>query len=120
LITLVNHDDRKVLITLKTLLNKTKSEECVRYPEEKDILTDNTYWQVLQHPSGIVKILNAYVDTRPFNGWNSTVVRISVLISSATRIDYLYYCQFWYDENSKPTVVKASEVDIMWGNYRKN
>lgn len=104
---------------LKSIKNETKT--CGRFPQEEDVTVDNLIWQVLQLPKGFVKILNAYLDTRQ----NKTVVRINVNSVILSKFD-VFYCQFWFDDDlnketgkSNPTVVKATEVLLMWGDSGK-
>ena len=67
---------------------------------------DNVIWQVMWHPKGDVKILNAYLDLRQ----NKSVVRINVSSVPLNNSDVVY-CQFWYNDRHEPTVVRA--VDIL-------
>lgn len=110
----------KTVSDLKIFKNKTELEKCGRFPEEKDIFTDNSIWQVMQHPKGFVKILNAYLDTRPDKRRNSTVVRLNVIsvMLNDTEEDVVY-CQFWFDGKAEAAVVKATEIWLMWRNLNK-
>lgn len=109
-------DDKKVF---NIFLNKTEPKTCGRYPETKDIFTDNSIWQVLQHPKGFVKILNAYIDTRPDKGVNSTVVRLNVNSVKLKENEDMLYCQFWFEGKAEALVVKATEILLMWSNLNR-
>ena len=69
-------------------------------------MIDNVIWQVMEHPKGYVKILNAYLDQRQ----RKSVVRINVSSIPLNNSDVVY-CQFWHDNAHEPTVVRA--VDIL-------
>jgi hypothetical protein len=112
LINLVSFNRMGGFSSLKILNEQTPS--CGRLPAETDIFIDNTVWQVLQLPKGFVKILNAYLDTRPNQGVNKTVVRLNVNSVMLNKSD-IFFCQFWYDGKSEPTVVNATDVLLQWG-----
>jgi hypothetical protein len=81
-----------------------KTSSCGRYPMEEHITIDNLIWQVMEHPKGLVKILNAYLDLRQ----NKSVVRINVNSAELNNSD-IFYCQFWFDDVT-PVVVKATDI----------
>lgn len=103
----VNDEQAVLLPKFSFVFNRT--ETCGRYPKEEDLLIDNTIWQVLDYQKGFVKILNAYLDTRPDRGVNSTVIRLNVISKMLNESD-IFYCQFWFDGKPDPTVVNATEV----------
>jgi hypothetical protein len=94
----------------------TSSTICGRFPREEDITIDNTIWQVLEIPRGDVKLMNAYLDDRQ----NQTFVRINVNSVSLNLSRDDIYCQFWFDDKTQPTVVKASDYTLMWFNKGLN
>jgi hypothetical protein len=114
-----------VIICLVTLLKTQKHkrynvnvgikliENCdPHFPDEKDLFIDNFIWQILQSPSGHLRFLNAYLDTRP----SKAVVRIN---SNGPKV-YLekikVFCQFWYEKHNEKAelrVVQASEVQTL-------
>jgi hypothetical protein len=85
---------------------------CGRYPTEEDVTVDNLYWQVLSHSKGLVNILNAYLDMRK----KMSIVRISVISYFVNNSD-TFYCQFWFNGTNTPSVVKATDVLLMWGEF---
>lgn len=87
---------------------RNKIESCGRFPQQKHIKVDNVVWQVLETPYGTVKLLNAYLDTRQ----NRTVVRVNA--NSMKMNTTMIFCQFWFNEDSPPRVVQASETVRMW------
>ena len=91
----------------KTLV--LERETCGRYPTEEDLIVNNLVWQVLMISKGIVNILNAYLDLRQ----NKTVVRINVNSVLLNESD-TFYCQFWFDNSSRPTITEATEVLLIW------
>lgn len=84
-------------------------KNCGRFPEKEHITVDNTIWQLMELPKGFVRILNAYLDTRQ----NNSVVRLNVHSVHLNESD-VFYCQFWFDDVTEPTVVQATEVLGMW------
>jgi hypothetical protein len=92
--------------------SKLKVSSCGRLPREENILIDNVIWQVLETPFGFIHMLNAYLDAR----WNRTVVRINVIAPPLNITTQKLYCQFWFDKESQPLVVEASEFQTMWFN----
>jgi hypothetical protein len=93
---------------------RTNSTVCGRFPKEQDITFDNTIWQVLEIPRGFVKLMNAYLDERQ----NQTVVRINANSIPLNISQDNIYCQFWFDDETQPLIVKASEYMLMWSKYR--
>lgn len=91
--------------------NEKIKQICGRFPEEKHIMTDNVVWQVLEIPKkGFVKILNAYLDQRQ----NKTVVRINVNSPPLENQKDIFYCQFWFVNNSQPYIVRTSNIRTLW------
>ena len=84
-------------------------EDCGRYPTEKHVTLNSFVWQVLAIPKGVVNILNAYLDLRQ----NKSVVRINVNSVMLNELD-AFHCQFWFENSSKPTIIKATEVLLIW------
>ena len=95
-----------VSISFMNFYSSVDTTSCGRFPSEGDIMVDNVIWQVMGHPKGDVKILNAYLDLRQ----NKSVVRINVSSVPLNNSDVVY-CQFWYNDRHEPTVVRA--VDIL-------
>lgn len=87
--------------------------QCGRYPDEQDILIDNVVWQVLEMPKGFVKLLNAYLDMRR----NKSIVRINANGIHLNMSRDTIYCQFWFEKESRPVIVKSTEFFMMyyWG-----
>jgi hypothetical protein len=102
----------KVKSAKSSLDANNKTEACGRFPREEDITVDNEIWQVLETSKGFVKLLNAYLDERQ----NKSVVRINVNSMKLNESD-VFYCQFWFNDSSKPTVVETSEVLLMWSEF---
>jgi hypothetical protein len=92
---------------------KSNSTICGRFPSEQDITLDNTIWQVLEISRGFVKLMNAYLDERQ----NQTVVRINANSIPLNISQDNIYCQFWFDDETQPLIVKASEYALMWSTY---
>lgn len=89
-------------------INPTGS--CGRYLKDEEIFIDNLIWQILEIPSGFVRLLNAYLDDRN----NKTIVRIN---ASGIKLDMSkdkIFCQFWSENIKEPHVVQASEYFLMW------
>lgn len=83
---------------------------CGRYPEKENINFDNQIWQILKLSNGVVKILNAYLDTRQ----NQSIVRFNVnSFDIKIRRDKIF-CQFWFERSSQPIVTIATEYILMW------
>lgn len=87
--------------------------QCGHYPSEKDILIDNVVWQILEMPKGFVKLLNAYLDMRR----NQSIVRVNANGIHLNITTDTIYCQFWFEGDKRPKVVKSSEYFMMyyWG-----
>lgn len=85
---------------------------CGKFPQERDIFVDNVIWQVLQTPRGFLKLLNAYLDTR----FNKRIVRVNVSSYVLNKKSDLIFCQFWFDDQSGPYVVRATGFILMWPN----
>lgn len=90
--------------------NEESLVKCGRFPEEKDIFVDNLIWQVLETPRGFVKLLNAYLDMR----FNMTLVRVNVNSYNLNITVDALFCQFWFEDDTGPYVVKATEYILMW------
>jgi hypothetical protein len=91
---------------------KLKEESCGRFPRQENIFTDNVIWQVLETSFGFVYLLNSYLDAR----WNQSIVRVNIIARPLNVTAQKFFCQFWFDENSQPFVVEASEIQKMWFN----
>lgn len=83
-------------------------ESCGRLPLKDEIIIENV-WQIFKTPKGIVRLLNAYLDTRT----KESVVRIN---ANGIKLEkgHSVYCQLFYDDNNPPEVVKVSEFIPMW------
>lgn len=89
-----------------------KRESCGRLPTEEHITVDNLIWQILELPKGFMNILNAYLDLRQ----NQSTVRVNAISVLLNESD-VFHCQFWFDNKRLPSVVKAREVLLMWGEF---
>lgn len=92
-----------------------KLKSCFRIPQESEIFIDNLIWQVLETRLGFLKLYNAYLDTR----WNETVVRVNSNGPKMNITEDQLYCQFFFDDETSPSVVKASEYLILWSKGKK-
>jgi hypothetical protein len=81
------------------------NETCGRFPTEQHITIDNVIWQVAEHPRGLVKILNAYLDLRQ----QKSVVRINVNSIALNNSD-IFHCQFWDENGNQLSVVRSTEI----------
>lgn len=90
--------------------NQRNVKTCGRYPRENDILRDNSFWQVSKTPKGLMKLFNAYLDTR----MNKTMVRVTIMAAETSFPNDTIFCQFWFKNVEAPYVVKASEALLLW------
>ena len=101
------------LLSVKLELNTNNLKTfktCSRFPTSEHVTVDNLYWQVLEHSRGFLRLMNAYLDQRQ----NKSAIRINVSSMLINKTD-IFHCQFWFDDKSPPTIVKATEVLLMWG-----
>jgi hypothetical protein len=101
------------LVPTMDLKPKRHDDVCGRFPTEEHITVDNLYWQILAHSKGLVNILNAYLDLRQ----NQSFVRISVISNVINNSD-TFYCQFWFSDTKIPSIVKATDVLKLWGEFK--
>lgn len=86
-------------------VNKHDNHICGRYPSRRSLAIDQTIWQHFIMPQGVVKLLNAYLDTR----LNQSVVRVNV---NGIRLDvknHTIYCQFWIEGADSPVITYATD-----------
>lgn len=110
-----------ILLILKISLSQKEAQEdvaeavmsCGRFPKEEHIRIDNVTWQVFETPIGLIKLLNAYLDTRQ----KQSFVRVNTNFVPSNQSVLTIFCQFWFDENLPPFVVQASEILIMWRKF---
>ena len=95
-------------------------KNCSRLPDENEISFDNVIWQNFKTKFGAenvtLKLLNAYVDQR----WNNSVVRISTIGKIANLTADPIYCQYWFENENRPSVVEASEIQSLWEKREKS
>lgn len=98
-----------------------KSSTCAKFPSIFDLEFNNNFWQTLRSSNGTFQLFGAYYD-----------IRKSSLIGPAVRvlgmIDRIQptvktYCQFWFDGQKEPHIVKSFEYKYIWvnswGNYKQ-
>ena len=107
---LLKTNDNFVVFSYEKFKNSKDLKSCGRYPSSEHVTVDNLYWQVLEHSRGFLRLMNAYLDLRQ----NKSVVRINAN-SKKLNATHIFHCQFWNDDKSLSTVVKATEVLLMWG-----
>lgn len=99
--------------------NSKNSKQCAKYPSIFDLQFNNIYWQTLQTTNGTFQLFGAYYDVRK-NSKIGPAVRILGMID---RINPTVktFCQFWFDGQKEPFIVKTFEYKYMWfskwGNY---
>lgn len=104
-------DDSGIEVKFKTNSNNQRNvKTCGRFPSENNILRDNTFWQVSKTPKGLMKLFNAYLDTR----MNKTMVRVTIMAAETSFPNDTIFCQFWFKNVKAPYVVKANEALLLW------
>jgi hypothetical protein len=106
-------------LNLLLLLQNSKVEKrpnkgpksCGRFPADSEIIRDNEFWQEMKMSNETVKLFNAYLDTR----MNKTFVRVNVNSIHLNITHDTIFCQFWFEEYTKPYVVKALNYTYLWG-----
>ncbi|KAJ3651685.1 hypothetical protein Zmor_017708 [Zophobas morio] len=89
------------------------NQTCARFPDLFDLQFRNNTWQLQKTTNGIFHLLNAYLDLR-----KGSLIRI-VATYDVSKTQETFYCQFWYNNNSGPTVVSSEVPSLMfrskWG-----
>lgn len=102
-------------------ITQKKSAVCAKYPSIFDLEFNNIYWQTLRTSNGTFQLFGAYYDIRK-NSRLGPAVRILGMID---RIEpkVKTYCQFWFDGQKEPYIVKTFEYKYIWynkwGNYKQ-
>lgn len=101
--------------------SQKKSSTCAKYPSIFELEFNNIYWQTLRTTNGTFQLFGAYYDIRK-NSRIGPAVRILGMID---RIEpkVKTYCQFWFDGQKEPFIVKTFEYKYIWynkwGNYKQ-
>lgn len=92
--------------------NSKNAKQCAKYPSIFDLHFNNIYWQTLQTTNGTFQLFGAYYDIRK-NSKIGPAVRILGMID---RINPTVktFCQFWFDGQKEPFIVKTFEYKYMW------
>lgn len=98
-----------------------KNESCAKFPSIFELEFNNVYWQSLYTSNGTFHFYGAYYDVRKLSRIGPAV-RILAMIN---RIEpsIKTYCQFWFENNKEPVLVKVMEYKYIWykkwGNYKQ-
>lgn len=98
-----------------------KNESCAKMPSIFELEFNNVYWQTMHTTNGTFQLYGAYYDVRRFSRIGPAV-RILGMIN---RIEPTVktYCQFWFDGQKEPVLVKTMEYKYIWykkwGNYKQ-
>lgn len=98
-----------------------KNESCAKFPSIFEIEFNNVYWQSLYTSNGTFHFYGAYLDVRKLSKIGPSV-RILAMIN---RIEpsIKTFCQFWFEKNKEPVLVKVMEYKYIWykkwGNYKQ-
>jgi len=92
--------------------NNKNSKQCAKYPSIFDLQFSNIYWQTLQTTNGTFQLFGAYYDIRK-NSKIGPAVRILGMIDRINP-SVKTYCQFWFDGQKDPTIVKTFEYKYIW------
>ncbi|XP_030379663.1 uncharacterized protein LOC115627908 [Scaptodrosophila lebanonensis] len=85
---------------------------CARYPDPLELQLHNIYWQTFLNANVTFRLFAAYLDNRV--AVKEAVVRV---LGTADQIGDAFprtYCQLWYDNNRRPTIVEVSEFVSVW------
>lgn len=114
--------------------NSKNSKQCAKYPSIFDLHFNNIYWQTLQTSNGTFQLFGAYYDVRKnskIGPAGKTKHRFTLASTSLTipfdhdsvrilgMIDRINptvktFCQFWFDGQKEPFIVKTFEYKYMW------
>lgn len=102
-------------------VSQKKSSTCAKYPSIFELEFNNIYWQTLRTSNGTFQLFGAYYDIR-----KSSLIGPSVrILGMIDRIEpkVKTYCQFWFDGQKEPHIVKTFEYKYIWynkwGNYKQ-
>jgi hypothetical protein len=92
--------------------NNKNSKQCAKYPSIFDLHFSNTYWQTLQTTNGTFQLFGAYYDIRKSSRIGPAVRILGMIDRIAPTVKT--YCQFWFDGQKDPIIVKTFEYKYIW------
>lgn len=90
----------------------SKNKQCATYPSIFDIQFSNTYWQTLQTTNGTFQLFGAYYDIRKSSRIGPAVRILGMIDRIAPTVKT--FCQFWFDGQKDPIIVKTFEYKYIW------
>ncbi|KAH8289253.1 uncharacterized protein [Drosophila kikkawai] len=98
-----------------------KSSTCAKYPSIFELEFNNIYWQTLRTSNGTFQLFGAYYDIRRTSLLGPTVRILGMIDRIEPKVKT--YCQFWFDGQKEPFIVKTFEYKYIWynkwGNYKQ-
>ncbi|XP_059607716.1 uncharacterized protein LOC132255627 [Phlebotomus argentipes] len=101
--------------------SQQKSSTCAKYPSIFDLEFNNIYWQTLHTSNGTFQLYGAYYDIRKKSRIGPAVRILGMIDRIEPKVKT--YCQFWFDGQKEPFIVKTFEYKYVWynkwGNYKQ-
>ncbi|XP_055380469.1 uncharacterized protein LOC129611370 [Condylostylus longicornis] len=98
-----------------------KSSTCAKYPSIFELEFNNIYWQTMHTTNGTFQLFGAYYDIRKKSLLGPTVRILGMIDRIEPNVKT--YCQFWFDGQKEPYIVKTFEYKYIWynkwGNYKQ-
>ncbi|XP_055389134.1 uncharacterized protein LOC129618425 [Condylostylus longicornis] len=98
-----------------------KNIKCAKYPSIYELEFNNIYWQTQHTTNGTFQLFGAYYDIRKKSKLGPAVRILGMINRIEPKIKT--YCQFWFDGQKDPAIVKTFEYKYIWhkswGNYKQ-
>lgn len=98
-----------------------KSSTCAKFPSIFELEFNNIYWQTLHTTNGTFQLFGAYYDIRKASRIGPSVRILGMIDRIEPKVKT--YCQFWFDGQKEPFIVKSFEYKYIWvhkwGNYKQ-
>lgn len=98
-----------------------KSSTCAKYPSIFELEFNNIYWQTMRTSNGTFQLFGAYYDIRKHSRIGPTVRILGMINRIEPKVKT--FCQFWFDGQKEPFIVKTFEYKYIWynkwGNYKQ-
>lgn len=97
-----------------------KSSTCAKYPSIFELEFNNIYWQTMRTSNGTFQLFGAYYDIRKSSLLGPAVRILGMIDRIEPKVKT--FCQFWFDGQKEPFIVKTFEYKYIWynkwGNYK--
>lgn len=100
---------------------KSANPTCAKYPSIFELEFNNIYWQTVRTTNGTFQLFGAYYDIRKQSRLGPAVRILGMIDRIEPKVKT--FCQFWFDGQKEPFIVKTFEYKYIWynkwGNYKQ-